>query len=76
LTWEIDVFDGVNAGLTVAEIELESETQAFERPPWLGDEVSGDPRYLNSSLSRCPYTHWRGEEGKGGKGEKENGDIV
>jgi len=58
LTWEVDVFEGRNAGLVVAEIELESETQAIERPPWLGEEVSGDVRYFNSSLSVTPYTEW------------------
>ena len=52
------MFEGRNAGLVVAEIELESETQAIERPPWLGEEVSGDIRYFNSSLSVTPYTQW------------------
>ena len=56
--WEIDVFNGVNRGLVVAEIELAAEDDRFERPPWLGAEVSGDARYLNSSLSRMPYTQW------------------
>jgi len=58
LTWEIDVFSGMNEGLVVAEIELESEDQSFERPEWLGEEVSGDPRYLNTHLSRTPYALW------------------
>jgi len=58
LTWEVDVFEARNAGLVVAEIELESETHEFERPPWLGQEVSGDVRYFNSSLSVTPYTEW------------------
>lgn len=58
LVWEIDEFRGENEGLVVAEVELESEEQAFERPPWLGDEVSHDPRYLNSNLVRRPYTTW------------------
>jgi adenylate cyclase len=58
-TWEVDVFEGANAGLTVAEIELESEDESFDRPPWLAEEVSGDPRYLNSSLSQCPYSQWK-----------------
>ncbi len=57
-TWEIDEFHGENRGLVVAEIELSAPDQPFERPPWLGDEVSGDPRYLNSSLSRRPYSQW------------------
>ena len=58
LTWEIDVFEGANEGLVVAELELESEDQPFEKPPWLGEEVSGDPRYLNTHLSQHPYTEW------------------
>jgi len=58
MTWEVDEFHGENAGLIVAEIELESEDQAFDRPPWLGQEVSDDPRYLNASLSRVPYSEW------------------
>lgn len=56
--WEVDVFGGANAGLVVAEIELTDAQQAFERPPWVGVEVSGDARYLNSSLSINPYTRW------------------
>ena len=62
MTWEVDVFEGLNQGLAVAEIELAGETQGFERPPWVGAEVSGEPRYLNSSLSRRPYAHWSVEE--------------
>ena len=54
MTWEVDEFLGANAGLVVAEIELEHEHQTFERPPWLAEEVSGDARYFNSSLSRAP----------------------
>ncbi len=57
-TWEIDVFDGDNAGLIVAEVELESEEESFERPPWLGDEVSGDTRYYNVCLVKHPYKDW------------------
>lgn len=56
--WEIDVFHGANAGLLLAEIELDSPDQPFARPPWLGDEVSGDPRYLNALLSQHPYSEW------------------
>ncbi len=58
LDWEIDVFRGDNSGLVIAEIELESEAQHFERPEWLGEEVSHDPRYLNINLVKCPYTRW------------------
>lgn len=57
-TWEVDEFDGVNAGLIVAEVELESEDQAFEKPSWVGDEVSGDPRYFNANLIANPFTKW------------------
>ena len=58
MLWDIDVFEGANHGLIVAEIELADPDQHFERPPWLGQEVSADPRYLNSSLSLNPYSHW------------------
>lgn len=56
--WEVDEFHGDNRGLVVAEVELDSEDQPFERPPWLGKEVTGDPRYYNSALSRTPYVQW------------------
>lgn len=58
LTWEIDEFFGVNAGLIVAEVELTSESQAFEKPAWVGEEISSDPRYFNSNLVKNPYTTW------------------
>lgn len=58
LTWEVDVFSGVNEGLVVAEVELEREDQPVETPPWAGEEVSGDPRYLNSNLAQHPYRDW------------------
>jgi adenylate cyclase len=57
-TWEIDVFEGDNAGLVVAEIELEAEDADFARPDWLGEEVSDDPRYYNVSLVTHPYKDW------------------
>jgi adenylate cyclase len=57
-TWEIDEFLGDNAGLLVAEIELEAEDQPFPKPHWIGEEVSGDIRYFNSSLIRNPYKYW------------------
>ena len=63
-TWEVDEFMGANAGLIVAEIELESEEQEFIRPDWLGSEVSKMSRYLNVELSRLPYTAWK-EKDKG-----------
>ena len=56
--WEIDVFIGANEGLVVAEIELGAEDEAFERPSWLGEEVSHDPRYRNACLAVNPYTTW------------------
>jgi len=59
LVWEIDEFTGLNAGLIVAEVELEREDQAFEKPEWAGAEVTHDRRYLNSSLAREPYCQWK-----------------
>ncbi|UCE76983.1 MAG: CYTH domain-containing protein [Gammaproteobacteria bacterium] len=56
--WEVDVFEGANAGLVVAELELADEHEAFPRPAWLGDEVSDDPRYYNMNLAQVPYTQW------------------
>ena len=58
MVWEVDEFLGENAGLVVAEIELASENQAFARPSWLGEEVTHDARYFNSSLLRNPYSRW------------------
>ncbi len=57
--FEIDEFEGANAPLVVAEIELQDEAASFPRPPWLGDEVSDDLRYFNSYLSQHPYSTWR-----------------
>jgi adenylate cyclase len=57
-TWEIDVFDGDNAGLVVAEVELAAEDEAFACPPWVGEEVSGDTRYYNVCLVKHPYKDW------------------
>jgi adenylate cyclase len=56
--WEVDEFLGANQGLVVAEIELASEDQPFDRPDWIGAEVTHDPRYYNSSLVRKPYSSW------------------
>lgn len=61
--WEVDEFLGDNAGLILAEIELQSEDQPFARPPWLGEEVTHDRRYYNSNLATEPYVKWR-EPGK------------
>ncbi len=58
MRWEVDQFQGANAGLVVAEIELATGTQAFARPAWLGEEVTRDPRYFNSNLSAHPFSAW------------------
>lgn len=57
--WEIDEFFGDNQGLVVAEIELESVDQRFELPDWVGEEVTGDPRYFNASLVNKPFSTWK-----------------
>lgn len=57
-TYEVDEFYGKNEGLTIAELELESETTSFSKPAWLGDEVTGDKRYYNAQLSIKPFKHW------------------
>jgi adenylate cyclase len=56
--WEVDEFLGENAGLVVAEIELQSEDQAFARPAWIAEEVSHDARYFNSNLATQPFGQW------------------
>jgi CYTH domain-containing protein len=56
--WEVDVFEGDNQGLTIAEIELKSTDETFELPPWIGQEVTGDKRYYNSYLSKNPFNNW------------------
>ena len=58
MKWEIDEFLGANRGLYIAEIELDSENQYFEKPEWLGQEVSGDKRYYNSYLADKPFLEW------------------
>ncbi len=57
--YEVDEFYGENQGLIMAEIELESETELFEQPDWLGEEVTNDPRYYNAYLSKHPFTGWK-----------------
>lgn len=57
-TWEIDEFAGENAGLIVAEVELGSADETFDKPPWAGDDVSDDPRYYNVCLVDNPYKNW------------------
>jgi len=63
--WEVDEFLGDNAGLVVAELEIEREDAEFERPAWLGREVTDDVRYYNASLARRPYGSWS----RSGQGE-------
>ena len=58
MVWEVDEFLGANAGLVVAEIELASEDQPFDKPDWIGAEVSGDARYYNANLIRHPFSQW------------------
>ena len=57
-TWEVDEFHGDNEGLIMAEIELESESDLFDKPSWLGKEVTGDKRYYNAFLSEKPFKNW------------------
>ena len=56
--FEVDEFHGENEGLVMAEIELKSQDEAFGRPSWLGEEVTGDPRYYNGYLARNPFKNW------------------
>jgi adenylate cyclase len=58
MLWEVDEFLGDNAGLVVAEIELETEDQVFSRPAWVGEEVTHEARYFNANLLRHPYKTW------------------
>ena len=60
-TWEIDIFEGANQGLIVAEIELDHEDERFELPDWIGKEVSDDPRYYNVCLVDHPFSQWQDE---------------
>ncbi len=57
-TWIIDEFKGKNDGLVIAEIELEKEEDSFEKPEWVGEEVTNDIRYFNSNLVKKPYINW------------------
>ena len=57
--FEIDEFYGDNQGLIIAEIELNSENETFEKPTWLGEEVTGNAKYYNSYLSKFPFSTWR-----------------
>ncbi len=60
--WEVDVYSGDNRGLVVAEIEIESEGEPFEFPPWVGAEVTHDPRYYASRLAQQPFGEWAGAD--------------
>ena len=60
--WEVDEFLGDNAGLVVAEIELDGADEAFAKPEWLGEEATDAPRYYNLALASRPYSQWRGDE--------------
>jgi len=60
--WEVDIFHGHNEGLLVAEIELNSEDEIFEKPEWLGEEVSCDERFANINLAKNPYCNWEDEK--------------
>ena len=56
--WEVDVFEGENDGLVIAEIELSHEAETFDKPDWIGEEVSTDIRYFNANLIKHPYSNW------------------
>ena len=58
VTWEVDEFLGDNRDLIVAEVELRDEKQAVDLPTWIGREVTGEPRYYNSNLTKFPFTKW------------------
>lgn len=58
-TWEVDVFEGQNKGLIIAEIELESEEEEFAIPNWVSEEVTGDVKYYNNNLQNLPYSSWK-----------------
>lgn len=57
--FEVDEFSGSNSGLTIAEVELADASETYEKPIWLGEEVTGDIRYYNSQLSKQPYNTWK-----------------
>lgn len=59
VVFEIDVFEGANKGLVIAEVELQSTDQQFEKPDWLADELTGDERFYNAYLSNHPFTTWK-----------------
>ena len=61
-TWEVDEFAGENAGLVVAELELDAADEVFERPAWLGREVTDETRWYNLALAERPYSRWNAQE--------------
>ncbi|MBR6843284.1 MAG: CYTH domain-containing protein [Prevotella sp.] len=65
-TFEVDEFYGENEGLVMAEVELQSEDEAFEKPDFIGDEVTGDHRYYNSHLLKYPFSVWGGAKASAG----------
>jgi adenylate cyclase len=69
-TFEVDEFCRENEGLVMAEIELSGEDDLFEKPGWLGDEVTGDERYYNAYLAANPYKNWRQDDRYGSKGTR------
>ncbi len=58
VVFEVDVFEGANEGLVIAEVELETTDQQFDKPEWLGEELTGDERFYNAYLSNVPFTSW------------------
>jgi len=70
-TFEVDVFVGSNTGLVVAEVELGAENEEFDKPAWLAEEVSTDPRYRNSALAQHPYSTWPTPDGSTPDGSDE-----
>ncbi len=58
IVFEVDVFEGANEGLVIAEVELETKDQQFDKPEWLGQELTGDERFYNAYLSNVPFTSW------------------
>jgi adenylate cyclase len=58
LTWDVDVFSGENLGLIIAEVELRHENQRIDLPPWIGEEVTGQPQYSNGCLAQHPFCTW------------------
>ncbi|MEJ2617025.1 MAG: CYTH domain-containing protein, partial [Ignavibacteriaceae bacterium] len=58
-TWDVDEFLGENEGLVIAEIELDRIDQEFNKPAWVGENVTGDPKYKNANLVRNPFKNWK-----------------